>query len=80
MVQLKYESDCFDKSYKNVLAHAKAAESLAVSLDILTINGSESGPLELSKYQYKKLLSEIKSARINLEFAESHINKYLNKK
>jgi hypothetical protein len=80
MVQLKYKSDCFDKSYKNVLSHAKAAHSLAVSLDILTINGSESGPLVLSKYKYNKLLSQIKSARVNLEFAEGHLRNYLNKK
>jgi len=80
MVELRYISkDSFKKGYENVLSHAKAAESLAVSLDILTINGSETGPLELSKYKYNKLLSHIKRARVNLEFAESHINKYLNK-
>ena len=80
MVELRFKGkNSFEKSYKNVLSHAKAAESLAVSLDILTINGSESGPLVLSKYQYKKILSEIESARINLEFAEGHLKNYLSK-
>lgn len=75
MTQIKIES--LDRDYLNIKSMTKGSRSLASTLDLLTINGSESGPLKLTKYQYNELLKDVNSALANLEFTKNHLQKYL---
>lgn len=75
MIQIKTTEE--NRSYKHLKSVTQGSELLAVMLDYLTINGSESGPLELSKYQYRQLLKNVDSALANLEFTKNHLQKYL---
>lgn len=76
MIKLQYKNG-IDKTYQNVKSMAKGAHSLASTLDLVTLNGTESGPLELSKRQYRQILAEVQQAIFNLELAESNLKKYL---
>ncbi len=78
MVQIRYKEG-LKRDFKNIKSIAKSAHSLAATLDLLTLNGSNSGPLELTNRQYNQILAEVHLAIMNLEFSESHLKKYLNK-
>lgn len=76
MIQIKYKEG-LSRNFKNIKSIAKGTHNLAATLDLLTINGTESGALELSKRQYTQILAEVQQAIMNLEFTEEHLKKYL---
>ena len=78
MVEVRYKEG-LKREFKNIKSIAKEAHNLAATLDLLTLNGSESGPLELTNRQYNQILAEVHGAIMNLEFTESHLKQYLNK-
>lgn len=76
MIKIQYKQG-LKRNYKNVKSIAKGIHNLAATLDLLTLDGSESGPLELEKRQYARILAEVHMALLNLELAEGHLKKYL---
>ena len=78
MVEVKFKKG-MSRDFKNVKSIAKTAHNMAAWLDLVTLNGSESGPLELTKRQFHQIQAEIHQALFNLELAEESIKKYLKK-
>ena len=76
MVEVKFKNG-MSKNFKNVKSIAKTAHNMAAWLDLVTLNSSESGPLELTKRQYHQIQAEIQQAIFNLELADNNIKKYL---
>ena len=77
MVEVRYKEG-LKKEFKNVKSIAKSVHNLAATLDLLTLNGTESGPLECTHRQYNQILAEVHGAILNLELTEKSLKKYIN--